>query len=497
VYKHGLERFIDEARSMARFSSHRNIIKVSGYFEENNTAYIVMEHLEGITLNEFLKTNRMDYQGSIEIIGHVCGALKDIHRAGIIHRDVSPDNIFICDNRIITLIDFGAARFSSEKEQQPVIILKPGFAPPEQYERVNVQGPRTDIYALGATLYYMLTGVKPTESTNRIISDTVPAPHELNSSVPVAVSNSVMRAMAIDKNLRFASVYDFEKAIIEEKPVPPIGILKRRRQLRQIASLASAFLIVILSSVMLFANWNTQGVQETLAPATITIAFPHDEEKIAAFENIISAFRENFSNINIEIITFPARGYENAITGGNLPTLFESTGFGNLESTADLSAVAERLSRREFRFYDHLTSVTELNQLPLGFNVPVIYENSTFGEYLQTPRKDLFLSEQAGVYISDTSDFFEIQAALPGRYSISHVDIERPHFTDFFSINANASPAERAAAERFLRYLFGSNAQDILHIRNRSGSLPVNSDMLDEFTNVHEEFLIYFRLIGG
>ena len=107
-----------------------------------------MEYLDGVTLNEFLKENEMDTQSSLEVISHVCAALKDVHKAGIVHRDVSPDNIFICTNGAVKLIDFGAARFSLDSDQQMTIILKPGFAPPEQYERVNVQGPWTDIYAL-------------------------------------------------------------------------------------------------------------------------------------------------------------------------------------------------------------------------------------------------------------------------------------------------------------------------------------------------------------
>ena len=110
-FDHGLERFVDEAKNMAKFSSHKNIVNVFEYFQENNTAYIVMEFLDGITLSAFLQTNTVPQETAIEITLSVAAALRDIHESGIIHRDVSPDNIFICHNGNIKLIDFGAARF--------------------------------------------------------------------------------------------------------------------------------------------------------------------------------------------------------------------------------------------------------------------------------------------------------------------------------------------------------------------------------------------------
>ena len=215
-FEHGLIRFIEEARNMTKFNAHKNIVNVYEYFEENNTAYIVMEFLDGCNLSEFIESNgnKPDIDSSVEIICHICDALKDIHDSGIIHRDISPDNIYLCNNGTVKLIDFGAARFSSAEESKNfTIILKPGFAPPEQYEQISDQGPKTDVYALGATLYYSVTGQKPDESTNRKVKDTLLSPSEVNPEIEPYLSDSIMKAMSVETSLRFESVDDFKKRL--------------------------------------------------------------------------------------------------------------------------------------------------------------------------------------------------------------------------------------------------------------------------------------------
>ena len=248
-YNHGLIRFLDEARSTAKFSSHKSIINIFEYFEENGTAYIVMEYLDGITLNEFLKTNTLSLESSLKIIHSVSSALVDIHHLNIAHCDVSPGSIFICSNGAIKLlIDFEVARFMYNKEiRKGIIIFNDRFAPPEQYESVSIQGPWTDIYALGATLYLMVTGVKPEESTNRKVSDTLQAPNEIDNTIPEYISNTIMKAMAIDRHMRFSSVEEFEKALNQEKKVLPIEMEKKKHKIIRLISVLIAFIVFIVS----------------------------------------------------------------------------------------------------------------------------------------------------------------------------------------------------------------------------------------------------------
>lgn len=214
-------RFLAEARNMAKFSSHKSIVNVFEYFEENNTAYIVMEMLDGISLSDYLKINggKLDIDEAVTVTARVGEALDSLHKEKIIHCDIAPDNIFICPGEVIKVLDLGAARLADAEEKVVDIVLKPGYSPPEQYEQTKNLGPWTDIYALGATLYIMLTGVKPDESTNRKINDELASPHELDEAIPENLSNTVMKAMAVERHMRFKSVPEFLKAVNGEKKV--------------------------------------------------------------------------------------------------------------------------------------------------------------------------------------------------------------------------------------------------------------------------------------
>ena len=163
-FEEGKEKFLNEARNTAKFSDNPNIVNVFDFFEANITAYMVMEYLEGILLKDYIKQNsgKLDVKSSLEITNKVLDGLKEVHKAGIIHRDISPDNIMLTTDNKVKLFDFGAARFSStEQESTYSIIIKQGYAPPEQYRSKSKQGPYTDIYAVGAMLYSMLTGKIP------------------------------------------------------------------------------------------------------------------------------------------------------------------------------------------------------------------------------------------------------------------------------------------------------------------------------------------------
>ena len=142
-YEKGKERFLKEARTMAKFSKDEGIVKALDFFEINNTAYIVMEYLEGITLKQYLRENqRIAPEDLIELLVPLIESLDEIHSQGMIHRDISPDNIMVLPDGRIKLMDFGAARdYTDFGEKSLSIVLKPGYAPPEQYQTHGVQGP--------------------------------------------------------------------------------------------------------------------------------------------------------------------------------------------------------------------------------------------------------------------------------------------------------------------------------------------------------------------
>jgi serine/threonine protein kinase len=348
-YDYGRVRFLDEAKNMAKFNSHKNIVNVIEYFEENNTAYIVMEYLEGIALNKYLHQNgdKLDVNTSVTIALNICSALKAIHNAGIIHRDISPDNIFICTNNVIKLIDFGAARFSLNEDKKMTIILKPGFAPPEQYENINEQGPWTDIYALGASLYLMITGTKPEESTNRRICDTLVPPNKLDPSIPININNTIMKAMALDKFIRFSNIDDLIKALQGEKKVITLANEKKKKKRRKFLSLIAAALILMIGLSLVVHSYSEKKSAEILNVANITVwlSIADNSSELKAVESVKDNFERTFPGVKINITSIPKSEYkqkiEEAAKNGTLPTLFESTEIENgiLEKATDIKDI--------------------------------------------------------------------------------------------------------------------------------------------------------------
>ena len=160
IYQWGLDRFISEARTLSKFE-HPNIVKVHAVFEENNTGYMVMSYEKGQSLQDILdEKNTLDEPTLLSIIYPLMAGLEQVHKHHFIHRDIKPDNIFIRSDGSPALLDFGSARQALSGESKSLTILvTPGYAPVEQYySESDEQGPWTDIYGLGATLYRAIVG---------------------------------------------------------------------------------------------------------------------------------------------------------------------------------------------------------------------------------------------------------------------------------------------------------------------------------------------------
>lgn len=168
-FQDGMKKFLDEARRLAKFQNESGIVKIYDCFEDNRTAYIIMEYLEGINLSEYLKENgTIPEEVAVCMLMPIMQSLKTVHKEGIIHRDIAPDNIMITSNGEIKLIDFGAARYATTSHSRSLtVIIKPGYSPEEQYRSRGDQGPHTDVHALGAVLYRMITGQVPPDAMER------------------------------------------------------------------------------------------------------------------------------------------------------------------------------------------------------------------------------------------------------------------------------------------------------------------------------------------
>ena len=221
-YDKGKKRFLDEAQVMARFNKNEGIVKILDFFEANNTAYIVMEYLEGSTLKQYLgKYGVIQFRNLIEMMLPLLEALIEIHSQGLIHRDISPDNIMVQHNSKLKLMDFGAARDYTESGNKSLtVILKPGYAPPEQYQTHGVQGPWTDIYALCATIYKCLTGITPPDAIARVMDDKFKEPDQLDGKLSPDIKKILWKGMNIFPEERYQDIVEFGEDVCDALFIP-------------------------------------------------------------------------------------------------------------------------------------------------------------------------------------------------------------------------------------------------------------------------------------
>lgn len=216
-FSKGLERFEREAKQLAQFDGMEGIVNVKDYITENGTGYIFMEFVSGKSLETHLteQGGRVSFLEASEILKPVISALSQLHKKGLIHRDISPDNIIISEKSGPILIDFGASRNYSDEKSMSVIV-KYGYAPFEQYSRHGGQGPWTDVYAVSAVLYRMITGKKPPDSVARIQDSAELTPlSELCDDVPPACEAAIMKGLAVNKEDRLQSMDELYKVLYE------------------------------------------------------------------------------------------------------------------------------------------------------------------------------------------------------------------------------------------------------------------------------------------
>lgn len=424
-FLNGKIRFLAEARNMARFNTHPNIVNVYEFFEENNTAYIAMEFLEGMSYKQYIAQHngRVDCQTAVNVVLSVTDALREIHKVKIIHRDISPDNIFMvpvdqqATNYKVKLIDFGAARFSSGEEEKTLsIILKPGYAPPEQYRSRSKQGPWTDIYAVGAVLYRSVTGRMPEESVNRVVEDHLPPPNALVPEIPQYLSDTIMRAMALSQELRFQNVDQFQAALRNETKVRDVAAeLKRRKRIR-IISVAAMAAVICGGGVGCWGFYQLKQQAMYDVAATVSLLMPdvngekeeevRDAGAMAAkdgearqieledssqmLERMLKEYETNFQKVEWQgEVCGQSQEYEafleEALSQGDGPFVFETSavrpGDGKIwDQLGSLDTCYRMLDEKRYYFMETKEFKEyfrrDKKQLPVSFSAPVLYVNT-------------------------------------------------------------------------------------------------------------------------
>lgn len=486
-YENGKNRFLSEARRVAKFQNNPNVVDVYDFFEENETAYMVMEFMDGMTYKQYIRSQggKVSPQTASKVTLAVLDALAEVHKEKIIHRDINPNNIFICGDGRVKLYDFGAARLEATDMTS---ILTPCYAPPEQYMTGGRQGPYTDLYSVGATMYFALTGVKPQESTDRVQKDELKPPQELDNQIPEDMGNAVMRAMAVKEEIRFQSADQFKKALTEGRVLNVQREIARRRK-RRLVQIAATFLV--LAAVGTGAVWKiqTQRTASTLKPVTLKVWVAADEndreEGISAqerFENMTAAFQKDYG-IGCQVTVFPVEEYKQklkeAAENGTLPDVFDSTCLEDayLELLEPLDETLRLMEDPSAYYYlpEYETLFPEKRQLPLCFQLPLVFvrtgldaqEDGTglqaasledlvdgegdysyvirpedltiyqdvFGEGCveefrkKWPDKEAlsrayrdFLEGKVQYYLSDTSDYQLLYEEIPGQFSVLYLE---------------------------------------------------------------------------
>lgn len=220
----GKRIFLKEATTLSRFTGSPNIVRIHQFFEENGTAYFSMEYVKGESLKQYVqkKGGSLSWHEAEKIFLPVMEALEEVHAQGIIHRDIAPDNIAITEEGGVKLLDFGAARYSmGDRSNSLSVILKHGFAPKEQYSRHGNQGPWTDVYAMAATIYNVLTGEMIPDSIDRNAGDRLPPLSSRGVFVPEHVESALITALAVESEDRFRTMREFRDALTGKVIVLP------------------------------------------------------------------------------------------------------------------------------------------------------------------------------------------------------------------------------------------------------------------------------------
>lgn len=544
VFRKGVDRFLVEARNMAEFSQP-DIVALYDYFEENNTAYIVMEYLDGVSFKEYLKERggQIPSEEVVDITLHVLAALEEVHSHHIIHRDISPDNIFLCSNHRVKVIDFGAARFSSGEESSNFsTIVKPGYAPAEQYRTKSRQGPFTDLYALGACMYQAATGEKPQESLARAMHDDLRPPKELNPEVPEYLSDIIMKAMAMDEDERFQSSEEFMKALkghqIDKTPAKKKP-KKKKKKGNSVLKMAVAVVLTLLLCAGAF--WGiTNHTRLVKMGYSGKIEFYVPESKKDYYGEVVNDYSIDYDK-EISIVPVADEKYKETVLEKlgtkESPAIFVSDDFSQKE-LADAENmekyVVDAIEDSEENFYylnQYYKKKQDEKRMPLSFNVPLILENRNLGKAVKKAINDSsefalsakgkkaqtelyqvkdsvvdlssglhidtknsvnskkgirkFKNGEAAYYITDWTDYHKIIESK----KYMNLDILYPDkstkmkvdFSEYISISSKINVQARMEAEDFVMYM-ALNQSKYLMKEEREDRLPLNKEALKRFS---------------
>lgn len=418
------QRFLYEANILAQLTCD-TIVRVQDFFEANNTAYIVMEYLDGITLKNYIDEmvkGPLSVEQATQIMLPIMDAVKHIHEKNVIHNDISPDNIIVTKTNTVKLIDFGTAKFGDQVSETTNNVIKPGFSPAEQYKSSGDIGEFTDIYGLGALWYYLIAGQAPLEAIDRVEKDTIIKPSKINPEVPSYLDKSIMKAMAVREGARFKNMDDFILAVQGKKKAEFPEVELRKKKIKRAVSfcLVIAMLISSVFAAYTIANRNTISPTKDTT-ITVWVIKDDDDEQVQKkyWDNLNDHFKDKTNNgtnkeLDFEIVYKDAKTYqkdlEDAKENGTMPTLYVSQYYDtNVINSSNLTYseanpsinIDDSYSEDMFSLYKHIEknlqganrkdgnpelaendynkvkeALEPSNEFALAYDIPVVYYNT-------------------------------------------------------------------------------------------------------------------------
>ena len=379
-FTYGAERFQEEARTLAKFIGNPNIAGVSSYFDENDTSYFVMDYIEGISFKTYIANHggKISVEETLNVMIPVLRALTAVHAEGFIHRDVTPDNIYITKDGIVKLLDFGSARYSiGDKSKSLDVILKVGYAPKEQYIHRSRQGPFTDVYSCAACFYAAITGFLPPESLERLDSDTLVPISQCGIEIPEYLDKAILKGLAVQPEDRFQNAQEFLDAIESQQVVevpgaasqqPTAGgqldalIAKVKQRPKFFGGIAAAVLAVFIGLNVLGGGDDGPPLKHSPVPSiTIQGVEYSTDERHLDLENL------GLTDADIQDLQYMVNLTSLNLNGNNITdvsplaelTGLEYIGLGDNPNLTDLSPLAGLTNMTEFNYYG--TQVEDLS----------------------------------------------------------------------------------------------------------------------------------------
>ena len=505
-FTYGAERFQEEARTLAKFIGNPNIAAVTSYFDENDTSYFVMDYIEGISFKTYIANHggKVSVDDALNVMIPVLRALTAVHAEGFIHRDVTPDNIYITKDGMVKLLDFGSARYSiGDKSKSLDVILKVGYAPKEQYIRRSRQGPYTDVYSCAACFYAALTGFLPPEALERLDHDELVPVSQAGVDIPEYLDKAILKGLAVQPEDRFQNAQEFLDAIETQQVVEvpragtaqPAAPTKKKLNPVIIGGAAAAVIAVVIGVGVLGGGGNP--VTEVLAP-TITVA----GQQVSAADNFlelvdgtltdsdIAAMKQmgNLQRIYLEGVSIETDGLDWV---AEFPKLTEFSCEGYLTDELDLTPFAGLTELTRLSFYQNnntgapvsdlspLAELTKMKRLDLCIDFDVKDLTPLSG---MTQLEELQLY---GTSNNNNNSGLTDLSALAGMTHLTSLRIDLGTVEDFSPLSGMTQLQELRMYGNFitddLSFLRGLTELRTLNMVSSNGSegAPVQEDLTD------------------